>query len=101
MTGSINSFKLNYRNLYYNEEYFYGFITVYCPNDFELGKNFQDQVKLIFDGNLLIKLFDCTVITDKAKNCAVQQNCKEFIYNMKECDAGYPNHDMSCVKNII
>ena len=41
------------------------------------------------------------VVTDNAKNCAVQQNCKEFIYNMKECDAGYPNHDMSCVKEII
>ncbi len=82
--------------LIHNREDFYDFITVYCPNDFELGKNFQDQVKLIFDGNLLIKLFDCTVITDKAKNCAVQQNCKEFIYNMKEGNTGYP----TCVKKM-
>ena len=87
--------------LIYNEEYSYDFITVYCSNDFELDKNFQDQVKPIFDGNLLIKLFDCMVVTDNAKNCAVQQNCKEFIYNMKECDEDYPNHDMSCVKNNI
>ena len=66
-----------------------------------MGKNFQDQVKPILDGNLLIKLFDCTVVTDKAENCTVQQNCKEFIYNMKEGNTGYPYQDMSCAKNNI
>ena len=87
--------------LIYNEEYFYDIITVYCPNGFELDKNFQDQVKFIFDGNLSIKYLDCTVVTDKAKNCTAQQTCKEFIYNMKEYNTGYPYQDMSCVKNNI
>ena len=108
MAGSINSFKLNYGNLYfrillerliYNEEYFYYFITLYCPNGFELDKNFQDQVKPIFDGDLLIKIFECKVATGRAKNCTVQENCKESNYNMKEGNASYPNQDMSCVKN--
>ena len=85
--------------LIYKHEYFYDFITVYCPNGFELDKKFQDQVKPIFDGYLLTKIFECTVVTYEARDCTVQQNCKEFIYNMKEDNAGFPNQDMSPVKN--
>ena len=77
------------------------FITVLFPNGFELDKKFQDKVKPIFDGNLLIKIFESKVVNGKTEDCAVQQNCKEFNKDMKECNASYLNQDMSCVKNNL
>ena len=77
------------------EEYSYDFKTVYCPNGFELDPIFKDQVKPYVEGAHLMQY--CEVVIERAIRCKNDQTCKAIHFNMKDC--GYPNQDISCIKN--